>query len=127
VRSDTPRAACDVDAVHGGSAGVLWTLADLGAGNSTLSKDLSCARRALERTGGGLVQAIPGPSGGVAYLPICTVQPLCGVVGLLASALGKANRILPGGFVCMTPGQFAEDAEVVPWFAVLWISGDPQH
>ncbi len=91
--------------------GALWSLgelgADLGAAKSTLSEDLAVARKALDVTGTGRIQSVPGPAGGVRYLPVLTPQRLRGAVGALAETLGQADRILPGGFVFMTDVLFS--------------------
>ncbi len=91
--------------------GVLVPLSELGMGldsaKSTLSEDLTIARRALEDSGGGRIESVPGPAGGLRYLPVYSGPQLASAVATLADVLGHADRILPGGFVFMTDVLFS--------------------
>jgi len=93
--------------------GALWSLRELadgtGAARSTVSEDLAVVRRGLEFVGGGRLEGVPGPTGGVRFLPALTGSRLQQTVRSLAEALAKPDRVLPGGFLFMTDVLFSPE------------------
>lgn len=91
--------------------GWLWSLAelgtDLGVAKSTLSEDLAAVRRAFAAQGRGVLQSVPGPVGGVRYLPLLSAERLRAAVEQLAEVLSPSDRILPGGFIFMSDVLFS--------------------
>lgn len=55
------------------------------------------------------MESVPGPAGGVRFLPALTGSRLQQTVRSLAEALAKPDRILPGGFLFMTDVLFSPE------------------
>lgn len=80
-----------------------------GAAKSTLSEDLTSVKDSLERFGLGTLETIPGPSGGVRYLPQWSRESERHFLGALAERLAAPERMIPGGFIYMS------DILYMPW------------
>jgi pur operon repressor, Bacillus subtilis type len=73
----------------------------LGSAKSSLSEDIDIIRGALEKFGLGTIEAIPGASGGVKYLPLPGQEMVEKLLETLGTELLKKERILPGGYLYM--------------------------
>jgi len=80
---------------------------DLDAAKSTLSEDIAVVKEAFLAAGVGLVETVPGPAGGVRYLPSRNREDVKTLVSNLCGALSAPDRILPGEFVYMTDIVFS--------------------
>jgi len=80
---------------------------DLDAAKSTLSEDIAVVREAFSAVRAGVVETVPGPAGGVRYLPSRSREDVKTLVSNLCEALSAPDRILPGEFVYMTDLVFS--------------------
>lgn len=87
------------------SPGKVFTLGNiaaiLGCAKSSISEDLDIIRNTLEKLGAGVIETIPGASGGVRYLPMSTDTAIMELAAELSEQLSKKDRILPGGYLYM--------------------------
>jgi purine operon repressor len=82
------------------------------AAKSTISEDLSLIKETMAGTGSGIVETLPGATGGVRFLPSRGPAQTAALVNQLCELIGSPDRILPGGFVYM--------ADIV--FSPVWAS-----
>jgi purine operon repressor len=73
----------------------------LGCAKSSVSEDIDIIRRSLEKTGTGVIETIPGASGGVRYIPQLGADKAFELAESLSAELSKKERILPGGYLYM--------------------------
>ncbi len=73
----------------------------LGCAKSSVSEDIDIIRGSLEKTGAGLIETIPGASGGVRYIPLPDQARMLSFAEGLSAELSKKERILPGGYLYM--------------------------
>ena len=71
------------------------------AARSTLSEDITIAKRVIESLGEGYVETIPGAAGGVRYIPGISKDDENSLTEQLESMLKTSDRIIPGGFIYM--------------------------
>jgi purine operon repressor len=73
----------------------------LGCAKSSVSEDIDIIRGSLEKTGAGMIETIPGASGGVRYMPLLGPDKTLEFAESLSAKLSKRERILPGGYLYM--------------------------
>jgi purine operon repressor len=66
-----------------------------------VSEDIDIIRGSLEKTGAGIIETIPGASGGVRYVPLLDPQTALEFAKRLSGEFSKKERILPGGYLYM--------------------------
>ena len=69
------------------------------AAKSSISEDISAAKEAVEATGYGYIETIPGAAGGVKYVPDISPERAAEVQQHLCDLLREDGRILGGGFL----------------------------
>lgn len=69
------------------------------AAKSSISEDISAAKEAVEATGYGYIETIPGAAGGVKYVPDISPEQAAEVQQHLCDLLREDGRILGGGFL----------------------------
>ena len=69
------------------------------AAKSSISEDISAAKEAVEATGYGYIETIPGAAGGVKYVPDISPEQAAEVGEHLCDLLREDGRILGGGFL----------------------------
>ncbi|MDF2531199.1 MAG: pur operon repressor [Clostridia bacterium] len=74
----------------------------LNAAKSTISEDISAARKIIECLSLGEIETIPGALGGVKYKPILTVEQSIDFLKKLCRELEEPSRIIPGSFIYMS-------------------------
>jgi purine operon repressor len=74
----------------------------LNAAKSTISEDISAARKIIECLSLGEIETIPGALGGVKYKPILTVEQSVDFLKKLCKELEEPSRIIPGSFIYMS-------------------------
>lgn len=74
----------------------------LNAAKSTISEDISAARRIIEYLSLGELETIPGALGGVIYKPILTQEQSMAFLVRLCEKLRDPSRIIPGNFIYMS-------------------------
>lgn len=74
----------------------------LNAAKSTISEDISAARRIIECLSLGEIETIPGALGGVIYKPILTKEQIMAFLKKLCERLKDPTRIIPGNFIYMS-------------------------
>lgn len=72
------------------------------AAKSSISEDVAQIRSVLEQDYEGTVQTIPGPSGGVRYLPALSLAERAAFAQQMVTTLTDPSRMLAGGFVYMS-------------------------
>ncbi|MDL2237231.1 pur operon repressor [Christensenellaceae bacterium OttesenSCG-928-K19] len=70
-----------------------------GAAKSSISEDIAVLRQSLEELGGGKLQTVAGPHGGVRLLPVMPLQAKDRLCDELIREMSDSSRILPGGFI----------------------------
>ncbi|MFO8060078.1 MAG: pur operon repressor [Bacillota bacterium] len=111
------RIACIVDALvnHPYQVFNLGDFArDLKVARSTISEDVAMIREAFARTESGVIETLPGASGGVRLKPRPSPQQMRSITETLLEQLQDPDRILPGGFLYMTDIIFSPR-----WAAVI--------
>lgn len=68
---------------------------------SSVSEDIDIIRSSLEKTGAGVIETIPGASGGVRYVPLMPENDVLKLAERLSAKLSGKERILPGGYLYM--------------------------
>lgn len=71
------------------------------AARSTLSEDISIAKRVVESIEEGYVETIPGAAGGVRYIPGISKNDEHMLIEQLCTMLKASDRIIPGGYIYM--------------------------
>jgi purine operon repressor len=79
------------------------------AARSTLSEDITIAKKVVENLGGGYVETIPGAAGGVRYIPGISKEEEKKFVEGMCRSLRSSDRIIPGGFVYMNDVIYSPD------------------
>lgn len=74
----------------------------LNAAKSTISEDISAARKIVECLSLGEIETIPGALGGVIYKPILTKEQSLAFLSKLCDKLRDPSRIIPGSFIYMS-------------------------
>lgn len=74
----------------------------LNAAKSTISEDISAARRIIECLSLGELETIPGALGGVIYKPVLTKEQSLDFLLKLCDKLKDPARIIPGNFIYMS-------------------------
>jgi purine operon repressor len=101
------------------SPGRIFTLGNFaemfGSGKSSISEDIDIIQNTFNKHGLGLIETIPGASGGVRYIPTLGEDRVRGVLMSLSTELSAKERILPGGYLYMldiiySPEKVAEIA-----------------
>ena len=69
------------------------------AAKSSISEDISAAKEAIQTTGCGYIETIPGAAGGVKYVPDISLEKAREVQQKLCDLLKEDHRILGGGFL----------------------------
>ena len=75
------------------------------AAKSSISEDISAAKEAVEATGYGYIETIPGAAGGVKYVPDISPEQAAEVQQHLCDLLREDGRILGGGFYDRTASK----------------------
>lgn len=87
------------------SPGKVFTLGNFaemfGSGKSSISEDIDIIQNILKKYGLGLIETIPGASGGVKYIPALNDERTREVLLSLSAELSSKERILPGGYLYM--------------------------
>ncbi|NLK86691.1 MAG: pur operon repressor [Clostridiaceae bacterium] len=73
----------------------------LGCAKSSVSEDIDIIRGSLEKAGAGIIETIPGASGGVRYIPMLGPEATAELAKSLSAELSRRERILPGGYLYM--------------------------
>lgn len=79
------------------------------AARSTLSEDISIAKKVVESIGEGYVETIPGAAGGVRYIPGISEKDEMSLIEHLCDMLKSSDRIIPGGFIYMNDIIYSPD------------------
>lgn len=74
----------------------------LNAAKSTISEDISAARKIIECLSLGEIETIPGALGGVKYKPVLTIEQSVEFLNKLCKKLQDPARIIPGSFIYMS-------------------------
>lgn len=74
----------------------------LNAAKSTISEDISAAKKIIECLSLGEIETIPGALGGVKYKPILTTEQSLEYLNKLCESLKDPARIIPGNFIYMS-------------------------
>jgi purine operon repressor len=74
----------------------------LNAAKSTISEDISAARKIIECLSLGEIETIPGAQGGVKYKPVLTKEQSMEFLLKLCDKLRDPARIIPGSFIYMS-------------------------
>lgn len=74
----------------------------LNAAKSTISEDISAARKIIECLSLGEIETIPGALGGVKYKPVLTKGQSMDFLLKLCDKLRDPSRIIPGNFIYMS-------------------------
>jgi len=69
------------------------------AAKSSISEDITTAKKSVAATGYGYIETIPGVSGGVKYVPDISIEKAQIIQKNLCDMLREENRILGGGFI----------------------------
>lgn len=69
------------------------------AAKSSISEDITTAKKSVAATGYGYIETIPGVSGGVKYVPDISIEKAQIIQKNLCDMLSEENRILGGGFI----------------------------
>jgi len=89
-----------------------------GAAKSTISEDVSAARKMLAKVGLGTIETIAGAKGGIRYIPgLSDSQRKC-LLDQLREKLSAGNRILGGGFLYTSDIMF--DSHIIGNAATLF-------
>ena len=72
------------------------------AAKSTLSEDMVTIKQGLSEFGLGMIETLPGASGGVRFLPYRSPEGMNKLLGNIADKLSAADRLIPGGFLYMS-------------------------
>ncbi len=83
----------------------------LNAAKSTISEDISAAKRIIECLSLGEIETIPGAQGGVIYKPILRKEQSIAFLAKLCERLKDPTRIIPGNFIYMS--DILGDASIV--------------
>lgn len=88
-----------------------------GAAKSSISEDIQMAKNSLQHLDSGVIQTIPGSSGGVKYVPHISNEACDGLQQKICDKLSDPNRILAGGFLytsdIMFDSQLVKEAATV--------------
>lgn len=71
------------------------------AARSTLSEDIAIVKKVVENLEAGIVETLPGASGGVKYVPGISKSDENAFIEGLCESLKSRDRIIPGGFLYM--------------------------
>lgn len=69
---------------------------------SSISEDLTIAKKTFKDRGTGILETIPGASGGVVFVPVIEKKEAKEYIDALAERLSEQDRLLPGGYVYLT-------------------------
>ena len=69
------------------------------AAKSTISEDISIAKKIMEQFDMGKIKTISGASGGVKYVPLVSIKEIEALQAALCERMRDENRILTGGFL----------------------------
>lgn len=72
-----------------------------GSAKSTISEDIDIINGILGKFDQGVVESIPGATGGIRFIPAISPQGIESILRSLCGELAKKERILPGGFLYM--------------------------
>ncbi len=72
-----------------------------GAAKSTISEDVGAAKGVVEQMNLGLIETLPGASGGVKYKPLTTNEKSIEFLKKLCEELNDYTRLIPGKFLYM--------------------------
>ncbi len=78
-----------------------------GTAKSTISEDLGIIKEAVVNYGIGIIETLPGATGGVRYLPYSTTDRIQQLVEQLCIKLTNPERVIPGGFLYMSDILFS--------------------
>jgi purine operon repressor len=100
-----------------------------GTAKSTISEDLAIIKEAVVNYGIGIIETLPGATGGVRYLPYRTTDQVREVVNELCKKLANPERFIPGGFLYMSDLLFSHQlmAQVGEIFATKFAAAKPDH
>ncbi|MDP4181016.1 MAG: pur operon repressor [Bacillota bacterium] len=73
----------------------------IGSAKSTISEDIDIIQDIMNKFDLGIIESIPGASGGVRYIPAISDGMTANIINELRQELSKKERILPGGFLYM--------------------------
>lgn len=79
------------------------------AARSTLSEDISIAKKVMDSLEEGYIETIPGAAGGVRYIPGLSEEKQYQFAKELCSMLMSSDRIIPGGFLYMNDIIYSPD------------------
>lgn len=72
------------------------------AAKSSISEDLGIIKRTFSAQGIGLLETMPGATGGVRYVPKVKDREALEYIQQLCTQLSDSNRLLPGGYVYLS-------------------------
>lgn len=73
----------------------------LGAAKSTISEDITAAKKVVEQMSLGLIETISGAAGGVKYRPFVKAEDSLKLLNDICCKLNDGSRIIPGKFLYM--------------------------
>lgn len=69
---------------------------------SSISEDLAITKKTFKERGTGILETVPGASGGVVFIPVIERKEAKEYIDALAERLSEQDRLLPGGYVYLT-------------------------
>lgn len=100
-----------------------------GTAKSTISEDLGIVKEAAVNYGIGVIETLPGATGGVRYLPFRTADQMQHLVEQLCIKLTNPERVIPGGFLYMSDILFSPQlmTQVGEIFLTKFAAAKPDH
>lgn len=100
-----------------------------GTAKSTISEDLAIIKEAVVNYGIGVIETLPGATGGVRYLPYRTLNQIQDVANDLCQRLANPERLIPGGFLYMSDLLFSPQmmVPVGEIFVTKFAAARPDH
>lgn len=100
-----------------------------GTAKSTISEDLGIVKEAVMHYGIGIIETLPGATGGVRYLPYVAADQIRQIAEQLCSKLTNPERVIPGGFLYMSDILFSPQlmTKVGEIFLTKFSAAKPDH
>lgn len=73
-----------------------------GSAKSSISEDITIIKKTFKERGLGILQTIPGATGGVTFTPAISEQEAKDTLVELSEKLSEQDRLLPGGYVYLS-------------------------
>lgn len=73
-----------------------------GSAKSSISEDLAIVKHTFQERGIGIVETVPGVTGGARYIPYILKEEADEFINGMIDTLNSKNRFLPGGYIYMS-------------------------